>query len=98
GKTFAEILENPHQITINTEFSTENDRVTIYIKDNGPGMPENVKKCIFDNLFTTKGVGKGTGLGLAIAKQIVEETHNGKISCNSTLGEGTEFLIELPIC
>ena len=60
-------------------------------------MPESVRERIFDNLFTTKGVGKGTGLGLAIAKQIVEETHNGKLSCNSTLGEGTEFLIELPI-
>ncbi|MEM9926601.1 MAG: AAA family ATPase [Cyanobacteria bacterium P01_D01_bin.50] len=96
GKTFAQIKENPHKITINTEFSTEKDRVIIYIKDNGPGMPENVKERIFDNLFTTKGVGKGTGLGLAIAKQIVEETHAGKLSCNSTVGEGTEFVIELP--
>ncbi|MEO0842528.1 MAG: ATP-binding protein, partial [Cyanobacteria bacterium J06643_5] len=43
-------------------------------------------------------VGKGTGLGLAIAKQIVEETHNGEISCNSTVGERTEFLIKLPVC
>ncbi|MGB3638249.1 MAG: AAA family ATPase [Rivularia sp. (in: cyanobacteria)] len=95
-KTFAEIQENPHKITINTEISTVRNTVLISIKDNGTGMPESIRERIFDNLFTTKGVGKGTGLGLAIAKQIVEETHNGKISCNSTLGKGTEFVIELP--
>jgi PAS domain S-box-containing protein len=97
GKTFAKIQENPHQITINTEVCTGNNTVLIKIKDNGSGMPESVRERIFDNLFTTKGVGKGTGLGLAIAREIVEETHNGKLSCNSNLGEGTEFIIELPI-
>ncbi len=97
GKTFAKIQENPHQITINTEVCTGNNTVLIKIKDNGSGMPESVRERIFDNLFTTKGVGKGTGLGLAIAREIVEETHNGKLSCNSKLGEGTEFIIELPI-
>ncbi len=97
GKTFAEIEANPHKITINTSESTVRKTVLISIKDNGSGMPESIRERIFDNLFTTKGVGKGTGLGLAIAKQIVEETHNGKISCNSKVGEGTEFVIELPI-
>jgi signal transduction histidine kinase len=56
-----------------------------------------VKAHIFDHLFTTKGVGKGTGLGLAIARQIVEETHGGRLSCNSVVGEGTEFVIEIPV-
>ncbi|MEM6402192.1 MAG: ATP-binding protein, partial [Cyanobacteria bacterium P01_D01_bin.116] len=97
GKAFAEIQANPHKMTIKTELISEENIVSISIKDNALGMPESVRERIFDNLFTTKGVGKGTGLGLAIAKQIVEETHNGKLSCNSTLGEGTEFLIELPI-
>jgi PAS domain S-box-containing protein len=97
GKTFAEIEANPHKITIKTELITEVNKVLIRIKDNGSGMPESVRERIFDNLFTTKGVGKGTGLGLAIAKQIVEETHNGKLSCNSVVREGTEFVIELPI-
>ena len=55
-----------------------------------------MKQKIFDHLFTTKDVGKGTGLGLAIAKQIVEKNHGGKLSCNSILGEGTEFVIEIP--
>ncbi len=97
GKTFAQIEANPHKIMIQTELSNKNNRAIIKIKDNGPGMTLAVQERIFDNLFTTKGVGKGTGLGLAIAKQIVEETHGGKITCNSTLGEGTEFVIELPI-
>ena len=97
GKTFSEIQANPHKITIKTELVTENNAILIRIKDNGYGMPESVRERIFDNLFTTKGVGKGTGLGLAIARAIVEETHAGKLSCNSTVGEGTEFVIELPI-
>ena len=97
GKTFSELKDNPHSIEIRTEACEENNSVLITIKDNGSGMPELIRERIFDNLFTTKGVGKGTGLGLAIAKQIIEETHNGKLSCNSTVGEGTEFVIELPI-
>ncbi|MDR9893209.1 trifunctional serine/threonine-protein kinase/ATP-binding protein/sensor histidine kinase [Aetokthonos hydrillicola Thurmond2011] len=74
-----------------------NNQVAILIKDNGPGMSEDVKSRIFDHLFTTKSVGKGTGLGLSIARQIVEEIHQGQISCISTLGEGTEFIIHLPV-
>ncbi|MEM9543478.1 MAG: HAMP domain-containing sensor histidine kinase, partial [Cyanobacteria bacterium P01_E01_bin.42] len=46
--------------------------------------------------FTTKEVGKGTGLGLAIAKQIIEEKHQGILSCDSEVGRGTEFYIKLP--
>ncbi len=97
GKTFTEIDENSLKITISTEIKSDGDTVLISIKDNASGMPESVREHVFDNLFTTKGVGKGTGLGLAIAKQIVEETHNGKLDCHSTLGEGTEFIIELPV-
>ncbi len=60
-------------------------------------MKEEVKQHIFDNLFTTKGVNGGTGLGLAIAKQIMIDKHNGQIDCLSALGEGTKFIIALPI-
>nr|WP_152590090.1 HAMP domain-containing sensor histidine kinase [Nostoc sphaeroides] len=66
------------------------------IADNGKGISETVKYQVFDHLFTTKIVGKATGLGLAIARQIVEETHAGKLSCNSVMGEGTQFVIEIP--
>jgi signal transduction histidine kinase len=95
GRSFEEIKTNPNRITIKT--SLESEGVKIAIADNGKGMSEEVKQKIFDHLFTTKAVGKGTGLGLAIARQIVEETHKGKLSCNSVLGEGTEFIIEIPV-
>ena len=71
--------------------------MVIKIKDNGQGMSSEVKSKIFDHLFTTKGVGKGTGLGLSISRQIVEEIHGGKLSCESVLGEGTEFAIVLQL-
>ena len=97
GLSFAQAQANHHQIFIHTEVSSDQNIVAIRIKDNGQGMPEEVRARIFDHLFTTKEVGKGTGLGLAIANQIVEETHNGRLSCNSVLGEGTEFVIEIPV-
>ncbi|MGV0104243.1 AAA family ATPase [Nostoc sp. DSM 114160] len=97
GLSFAQAQANHHQILIRTEVSSEQNMVVIRIKDNGQGMPEEVRARIFDRLFTTKEVGKGTGLGLAIARQIVEETHDGRLSCNSVLGEGTEFVIEIPV-
>ncbi|MEH2065068.1 MAG: ATP-binding sensor histidine kinase [Nostoc sp.] len=94
-RSFVEIKANPNCITITT--SVENNLVKITIADNGKGMSESVKEKIFDHLFTTKAVGKGTGLGLAIARQIVEETHGGKLIFNSILGEGTEFIIEISV-
>ncbi|MEH2229271.1 MAG: ATP-binding sensor histidine kinase [Nostoc sp.] len=95
GRSFEENQAHPNWITITT--SVENNLVKIVIADNGQGMNEQVKSKIFDHLFTTKAVGKGTGLGLAIARQIVEETHGGKLSFNSVLGDGTEFNIEIPL-
>ncbi|MEH2023116.1 ATP-binding sensor histidine kinase [Nostoc sp.] len=95
GRRFEEIQDNPNCITITT--SVENNLVKIAIADNGKGMNEQVKSKIFGHLFTTKAVGKGTGLGLAIARQIIVEKHGGKLSFNSVLGEGTEFIIEIPV-
>ncbi|MCW5316242.1 response regulator [Nostoc sp. KVJ3] len=96
GRGFEEIKTNPNCITITTKISDNKQKVIINIKDNALGMTEAVKQKIFDHLFTTKAVGKGTGLGLAIARQIVEEVHSGKLSLNSVIGEGTEFIIEIP--
>ncbi|NEQ37930.1 MAG: HAMP domain-containing histidine kinase [Okeania sp. SIO3I5] len=83
-------------IKIKTEVK-EKTLVTISISDNGMGMTEEVQEQIFDPLFTTKPVGKGTGIGLTISYQIVVEKHGGRIFCNSKLGEGSEFVIEIPI-
>ncbi|NEU78714.1 PAS domain-containing sensor histidine kinase [Nostoc sp. UIC10630] len=94
-RSFREIKANPNRIMITT--SLENKQVEVKIADNGQGMSESIKQKVFDDLFTTKGVGKGTGLGLAIAQSIVVEKHGGTLNVNSTLGVGTEFVITLPI-
>jgi signal transduction histidine kinase len=82
-------------IYIQTEVS--NNSAIVRIIDNGLGMTEDVQKRLFEPLYTTKAIGKGTGLGLSISLQIIEEKHTGKLSCCSTLGKGTEFLIEIPV-
>jgi len=97
GRTFAEIQPNPNTITNKTELTEQHQSVVNKNKDNPTGMSEEVNSRIFDQLFTTKPVGQGTGLGLSISRQIVEETHGGSLSCNSVLGEGTEFAIAIPI-
>ena len=71
--------------------------VEIAIADNGAGIPEQIQQRIFDPFFTTKPVGKGTGLGMSISYQIITEKHGGKIKCFSMFGQGTEFVIQIPI-
>jgi signal transduction histidine kinase len=71
--------------------------VVIRIADNGPGIPKDLQKRIFDPFFTTKSVGEGTGLGLSISYQIVVEKHGGQLQCISELGQGTEFVVEIPL-
>jgi PAS domain S-box-containing protein len=70
--------------------------VVIRIADNGPGIPEAIRQRLFDPFFTTKPIGKGTGMGLSISYQIVTERHGGTLHCNSELGQGAEFVIEIP--
>ncbi|WP_208340451.1 AAA family ATPase, partial [Aetokthonos hydrillicola] len=95
GLTFEEIQLKSNLIKITTILV--DNCVQIIIADNGIGIDETVKQKIFDHLFTTKHVGKGTGLGLAISRKIVEETHGGKLTCHSVFGEGTEFIIQIPL-
>ncbi|NES81839.1 MAG: HAMP domain-containing histidine kinase [Moorea sp. SIO2B7] len=94
-KSFQEIEAQLNEIKIKTDLSK--DQELIHISDNGMGMTDEVKERIFENLYTTKGVGKGTGLGLAIAKQIIVEKHGEQIEVNSSLGEGKEFVLTIPI-
>ncbi|CAD5970962.1 Cyclic di-GMP phosphodiesterase PA4781 [Planktothrix tepida] len=98
SKSYQELLQRPNQIIISTYLVANSRAVAISIKDNGTGMSEETRKCAFDYLFTTKPVGKGTGLGLSISRKIIEDSHKGRLLCHSQLGEGSEFIIEIPIC
>ncbi|MGB3756674.1 MAG: PAS domain S-box protein [Rivularia sp. (in: cyanobacteria)] len=84
------------QITINTKKINQN-LAQICISDNGNGIPETIISKLFNPFFTTKQVGKGTGLGLSVSYQIIVDKHGGKLSCESILGKGTSFIIEIPI-
>ena len=84
------------KLGIRTRSDTAGGRVVIEITDDGPGIPEQHLTRIFDPFFTTKEVGKGTGLGLSLAYGIIKE-HAGNIYARSKLGEGSTFVIELPV-
>ena len=81
---------------INIEVQEKNDNILIVFTDNGNGMPDAHLSRIFEPFFTTKDPGEGTGLGLSIVYGIIKD-FGGKISVESTLGEGSIFKIELPI-
>ncbi|MFO1371525.1 MAG: CHASE2 domain-containing protein [Candidatus Competibacteraceae bacterium] len=88
-------ITNKGDVWIKTELNGA--QAKIVIRDNGAGITEEHLAKIFDPFFTTKPVGTGTGLGLSIAYGIIEK-HEGKISVTSTVNEGTEFIVELPVC
>ncbi len=94
---------SPRVITIRTEvinkpiLCSTAQFVSIRISDNGVGIDDTVLPQIFDPFFTTKPVGSGIGLGLAISYQIVVRKHKGQLHCISTLEQGTEFIVEIPI-
>ncbi|MDB5015574.1 MAG: hypothetical protein JWQ84_406 [Mucilaginibacter sp.] len=71
--------------------------LNINVKDNGSGIPENIKDKIMQPFFTTKPTGEGTGLGLSLSYDIVVKAHNGKLDLHSVEGEGSEFIITLPL-
>ncbi|MFB0908004.1 MAG: ATP-binding protein, partial [Spirosomataceae bacterium] len=81
------------QVTVAT--NVYKNHIEVSIKDNGAGIPENIKDKIFQPFFTTKETGKGTGLGLSLAYDIVK-AHGGEVKVNSIENEGTEFIITLP--
>ena len=73
------------------------DCVNVTVNDNGPGIPMEIQERIFDPFFTTKEPGKGTGQGLAIAYRSIVDKHKGTITVDSKPGQGTTFLITLPL-
>jgi signal transduction histidine kinase len=88
NKHFTPILS---VVTIN--FS---DKIEIRIRDNGNGIPAEVREKIFNPFFTTKSTGQGTGLGLSISYDIIVQQHNGEIEVETEEGEFTEFVVRLP--
>jgi signal transduction histidine kinase len=110
GRVFLNIINNAFQspdpansadseksymklVTVTT--NVYKNHIEVSIKDNGAGIPDNIKDKIFQPFFTTKPTGKGTGLGLSLAYDIVK-AHGGETKVESEINKGTEFIITLP--
>ncbi|MDO3629034.1 sensor histidine kinase [Mucilaginibacter sp. BT774] len=76
---------------------TKGKSLEIIVKDNGTGIPDEIKEKILQPFFTTKPTGEGTGLGLSLSYDIVVKAHSGKIDVKSKAGEGSEFRISIPV-
>lgn len=85
---------NPGTVSLSTRL-TETGGAQVRVSDSGPGIPEEIRSRIFEPFFTTKEAGKGTGLGLSVTYGIIQD-HCGEIEVESTVGEGTTFIITLP--
>lgn len=84
------------QPTIKIRADFNDDYIILEVADNGPGIPEHIKRHIFDPFFTTKDVGQGTGLGLSVSYFIITDHHNGTIEVDSREDAGCTFTIRLP--
>jgi signal transduction histidine kinase len=87
-------VDGQGRITVRT--ASENGRVLVEVADDGPGIPEDMRKRIFEPFYTTKDVGQGTGLGLDISYRVVVEDHKGDIRVISKPGD-TRFQVRLPV-
>jgi signal transduction histidine kinase len=87
-------VDGQGRITVRT--ASENGRVLVEVADDGPGIPEDMRKRIFEPFYTTKEVGQGTGLGLDISYRVVVEDHKGDIRVLSERGD-TRFQVRLPV-
>jgi signal transduction histidine kinase len=95
-RTWQQIKPSSSRIYIRTQMLNEH-QISIKIRDNALGIPENIKQLIFDPFFTTKPIGKGTGMGMSISYQIITKNHGGNLYYISYPGQGTEFVIEIPL-
>jgi len=75
----------------------DGDRVLVEIGDNGTGIPPEVQDRIYEQFFTTKDVGRGTGQGLALSRELIVNKNDGEIRFETRPGEGTTFIVELPV-
>jgi signal transduction histidine kinase len=91
------IGETGNRGSIDITTRREGDQAVISISDSGCGIPAELRSRVFDPFFTTKRLGKGTGQGLSIAHTIVVDKHGGSLSFESKPGQGSTFVIRLPI-
>ncbi len=89
-------MEESKKKNINIDIQPAGEYVQIAITDTGCGIPKGLVKKIYEPFYTTKPPGKGTGLGLSICQSIIAD-HKGSITCESKLGQGTKFIISLPV-
>ncbi|WP_414578667.1 response regulator [Anabaena sp. CCY 9402-a] len=90
-------ISDTPKIEICTAVTDDQTSISITISDNGIGISQEVQERMFDQFFTTKPLGKGTGFGLAIVHEIIVEKHRGTLEVKSSMGEGAQFLITIPI-
>ena len=95
-KRKAEANGGDYEPTLTAATKNLGDRVEIRIRDNGTGIPPEVKEKMFNPFFTTKPAGEGTGLGLSISHDIIVKQHGGSIEVETQPGQFTEFKIILP--
>lgn len=91
----SQAIECEGTLTVRTRH--EDDMIHVSISDTGSGIPYEARAKIFAAGFSTKPLGEGTGLGLTITREIVEDTHGGKISFETELGVGTTFHVRIPV-
>jgi len=82
--------------TLTVATRDDSDAVEVRVRDNGTGIPPDIRDKLFQPFFTTKPTGEGTGLGLSISYDIVTQQHGGTITVDSRVGEYTEFTVRLP--
>ena len=92
----AEAITGDGELIISSRYEPDENSVVIDFEDTGSEISEEVLVNIFEPFFSTKEAGHGVGLGLAICYGIIQE-HNGTINVKSCLGEGTNFIIKLPV-
>jgi signal transduction histidine kinase len=92
----ADAERNPYVPTVTMVTKKSGDKILISVKDNGNGIPQNIVDKIFQPFFTTKPTGQGTGLGLSLAYDIIK-AHSGEIKVETKEGQGSEFMIWLPV-
>ena len=89
-------MQDGYEPTLTAATRDLGDRVEIRIRDNGSGIPPEVKDKMFNPFFTTKPPGEGTGLGLSLSYDIIVKQHAGSIEVDTRPGEFTEFRVILP--